>query len=396
MRKLLACAALLCVVWAGAAAQDGAGEVAEPVAARGPNAATEAEAERLLQSAESRDRAWGAYFAGHLGLKGQAPRLVELLDDPALAGGRFEDNYVRQSVLDALIRLDAEVPADKLLPLYAQSPDEVVILLARSLQENGAALLSLFADELPSDRWVAVGNLLAEARVPGFAARLLRGLKIEARVLVFDSEGSHGVGSAGGSGCGSGCGIGGGRLPEGLPPVSYYTLSAYAGHGRVVVLPGRHPVYYLRTNFQRLGASACPITDRDGLRVEYLADLLNTTEESLGLDPRPWREVVCADERGCRRALAGVRDGIVASHAALLRRLVADDLLDPAEAPELRPDITLDVTDSRDRRTFPLPDSMKGVKVTLDTVDPEPPADAEEPAQEEPASASGPGREGTP
>jgi hypothetical protein len=385
MRKFLVCAALLWLGAARAAGQGGSGEEAQqgalPSFVRLGDAG--AEARRLLQSGENRERAWGAYLLGLHGLKAEAPRLVELLADPALAGGGWEAALVRQAALDALIRLDAEAPAERLLPLYASSPDEVIILLAREPQQNQPALLSLFDDASPTARWLAVGNLLAETRAQGFAARLMAGLKIEANVYVYDAEGDRNYGG----GCGGGGG--GGQFFKPLdeyPPVFYYSLTKAGARGAVVAAPGRHTVYYARSLAPGGGRSwdgGCG-PSRDEYRVEYVAGLLRTTEGNLKLEAHPVREVVCKEERQCRRALAAVRDEIVGGHAEAVRRLLEDGLLDAAEAADLKPDITLSLDDSRERRTYPLPSRLKGVKVEVYGIDAESPADSGGPAPDAP------------
>lgn len=342
----------------------------------------EAEAARLLRSQVNRERAWGAYLAGAHGMKEHVSLLVGLLEDPNVAAGGWEESVVRQAALDALIRLDAEVPAEKLLPLYAASADEVVILLARAPKQNERELLSLFNEGVPYVRWAAVGNLLTEARAPGFAARLLSGLKVEASVYVYDWEGERGYG--GNSGCGGLCG-GPSPTPEGFPPVGYYSLHASGGRGSVVLAPGRHTVYYARAlQPDTCGGYSDSKLARDGRRVEYLAEMLGTTEEDLNLDVRPSREVVCTDARQCGRALNALRDELVGAHTKVLARLLEAQLLDPAEAAELKPDITLQLNDARDRRKFPLPSKLKGVKVEIVLLGVETPADSDEPSPEAP------------
>jgi hypothetical protein len=381
MRKFLVCAALLCLAASHAFGQDGAavdGDAKDKLPSFVRLGDVRAEAARLLHSESNRERAWGAYLAGQHGLKDQAPLLVELLADPSIAGGGWEEGIVRQAALDSLIRLDAETDADKLLPLYQTSPDEVIILLARSPQKNQAALLPLFVEEMPTARWLAVGNLLAETRAPGFAARLLKDLKINANVAVFDSDGPHGMNGGYGGGCGGGYGMT--VRNDEFPPVSYYSLTDNAERNATVVAPGRHVIYYLSRPFPG-GSHGCELRDRDNLRVEYLADLLNTSEEDLKFGAHLWREVVCKDAAQCRRAIAGVRDEISKSYDALLGRLLKESLLDPAEAGELKPDITLDIMDYRDKRMFPLPDKLRGVKISVSEVDSSAPSDEQTPAE---------------
>lgn len=367
MRKPLLCVILLLLTNANARGQEARVEPPAPFSA--------AEAEPLLKSQGSRERAWGAYLAGAHGLKEHTPLLVGLLEGPNVAAGGWDETFVRQAALDALIRLDAEVPAETLLALRHSSPAEAVILLARDPRQNRQALLSVFGDATPAAGWLAAGNLLAEMRAPGFAARLLAGLKIEAVVYVYDSEGDRAYGGSGG-GHGYGCGVE--PTPEGFPPASFYQLTTTGMRGDVVVAPGRHTVYYRRTPWRGSGDGPGPAR-RDGHRVEYVAELLGTTEGDLKLEANPSREVVCGEERQCRRALAAVRDEVVGGYADALRRLLDAELLDPAEAAELKPDITLRLEDLRDRRPFPLPSRFRGVKVEVSLSEVEPATDAAEP-----------------
>ncbi|HEX8188749.1 MAG TPA: hypothetical protein VF586_10375, partial [Pyrinomonadaceae bacterium] len=187
-----------------------------------------------------------------------------------------------------------------------------------------------------------------------------------------------GVGGCGGCGCG--CDTF--RSPDEYPPVSHYSLTTFGYGGAVVVAPGRRPVYYVRSASPPCdcgGGGGCGPA-KDQYRVEYVAGLLGITEEELKLEWRPSREVVCSDAGQCRRSLAAVRDGIVAGYAGAVKRLLDAELLDPAEAAELKPDITLRLNDMRDRTPFPLPSKLKGVKVEVVGTEPEPPPETGEPA----------------
>src|SRR5688572_12636035 len=213
MRKLLLCVTLLLLTCAKAAAQDT--ESARLDGLRG-------EAARLLESQANAERAWGAYLAGRNGLKDLEPALVGTLSDPALADGP-EEQIVRQAALDALIRLGAKVPAEHLRALPQNFADEVLILLALAPGENRGALLDSFTamagDSGHDAHWLVAGNLLAETKAPGFAALLLRDLKVEADIAVMDWNGTYAFGTNGGGGCGCG---GSYKSPEDFPPVSYY------------------------------------------------------------------------------------------------------------------------------------------------------------------------------
>jgi hypothetical protein len=363
MRKLLVCAALFLLASAGAAGQEGAAPRAGAPQSALPEDAG-AEAARLLRARGSRERAWGAYYAGAYGLKEHAPLVVALLEDADGADGGWEESSVKRAALDALIRLNADVPPEKLLPLYQLAPDETIILLAREPERNAGALLTLFSDETASARWVAVGNLLAEALAKGFAARLLAGLKLKASVYVYDQEGERGFNSGRGTGCGGSSHFT--LLPDGFPPFDRYALTTTPRRGAVVVARGRQTVYYVRAGPERglTADSGCDVA-RDESRVEYLAELLRTTAERFELEAYSFREVVCRDERQCRRTLADLLDETARAYAGVLERLVGAGLLDASEASGLKPDFTLFLYDQRERRTFPLPEKLDGVKLEL-------------------------------
>lgn len=369
MRKFLFCAALLlCLSASPAAGQEGgAADGAPPPFVRLGDVGVEAA--RLLRSGENRERAWGAYLAGGHGLKGLTTELVRLLSDPTLADGP-EEGIVRQASLDALIRLDADVPAEALRALPQVFMDESLILLAKSPEGNQAALLEMFAGLEEGGggvRWLAAGNLLARAKARGFAARLLGGLKVEAAVTILDEEVSHGFGAGLGGG-GGGCG-GYYARPEEFPPVGYYTLAAAPTRGAVVVAPGRRPVFYVRSRKSVCGGHFSLQFEGDAARVEYLAALLDTTEDGLGFDARPSHRVVCKDARECRRGLVGVRARIRQSYAGLVGRLSEKGLLDGAVDAPASPPMTFTLYDERRRRTFPLPDALDGVKILFEKRD---------------------------
>jgi hypothetical protein len=377
LKKLIVCAALLCVAFARAQGQGSGGpEFVTPPFVRLGDAG--AEAARLLKSYENRERAWGAYLVGLHGWEGQTPSLVSILEDENLNGGGEEAAAVRQAALDALIRLDAEVPAEALVPLYASAPDEVLILLARSPEKNQRALLTLFTEDTSNVRWLAAGNLLAQTRAPGFVARLLAGLKIKAGVNVYESEGDHrlfGGGRNDGGGCGGGTGPG-----SKFPPVGYYKLDDGAYRGATVLATGPRVIHYRRKPYRSSCLSGADWLDRDSMRVEYLEELLRGGAEMTNFDDSLRQDVVCKDTPQCLKALAGARDRVRRAYDALLRRLLAESLLDGAEAAELKPDITLDITDMRESKSSPLPDKLGGAKLTFTSYE----AETEGPAADEP------------
>lgn len=379
--KTLLCSVLLMSACVPVFAQDGEAEKVDPSMGAAAVARTyemRAEAARLLGSGANSERAWGAYLAGLYGVKGLTPSVVAVLTDASLGAG-YEETLVRQAALDALIRLDAKVPAEVLRALAPDFFDETLILLASEPRQNSAALLETFAgldgEGRAGPRWLAVGNLLAETKAHGFAAQLLGGLKVEATVVVIEREGDGDIGFGGGGGCGGGDGY---SLAGGFPPVGYYALTTDARRGAVVVAPGKRPVFYVRSNHFGDAYPDFGEPDRDTVRVEYLAELLNTYEDDLKLDARAFHTVVCREVRQCRRELVKIRRGIEESYAALVARLAENGHLDGAADAPASPDITFNLYDLRRTKAEPLPADIEGVKVTVELMNPRTEEEAEE------------------
>lgn len=364
MKKILCVAVIL---WAAVAAsgQEGGEYVrrSAPPVARGSEFS--ADAARLLKSNVMSERAWGAHLVWRNELREHVPALVALLDDPALGFGP-EEQLVRRAALDSLIQLGEKVPAEKLLPLYQNFHDETIILLSQSPEENTTALLSIFDERMTNARWLAVGNSLAQTRARGFALPLLRELKIEADVFVFDAERDFYTGGGGGSG---GCGYGPVPAPAEFPPVGFYALTDEQMRGAVVTAPGRHTVYHVRMT----SPNPCIGYDhtyfagvRDVYRHEYLADLLGTAPDALDLQVNYDRTVICKDARACRRALIALRAEINNAFRNFTVRLVEEGHVEAGEASELRPDITFRLHDYRKNRTELLPQTLRGVKFAVE------------------------------
>ena len=172
-------------------------------------------AAKLLDSTDVRERAWGAYFVGQSRLSVLQPKMQSVLRDAAVS-----DESLLRSVIDAEIRVWADLPTEILTSIYRRYPDETTILLAQHPQNHVDLILSLFRDQRVSARWLALGNLLLETKAPGFPLVLMQELeKIHIIVSVHDPDDA-----GGGTGGGWGEGAGEFRLPIGYPPVTVYSL----------------------------------------------------------------------------------------------------------------------------------------------------------------------------
>jgi hypothetical protein len=315
-------------------------------------------AARLLKSASKSARAWGAYLSARYELTENAPALVEMLEKTTRdEDGSDESVYLVRVLLDALIQLDAEAPAAALQTLYTRHPDETVILLSRSPGDNQSTLLALMSETSPYRvRWHALGNLLAQARAPGFAAMLVREMQVKATITIF-SESGIGYGS-------NGCGGGGyGRsfcsTLEGFPPVGGYLLTDYAGRGSRVLVGGKRTIYFQRYpnlcpgEDNTVGVSGNPNRHRQ----EYLLSMLQISPDEIEFDVEPQFELVWINSRQYARDVRRLRAKVRRDYGELLERLQQSELLNADEAATLdAPNLTFEILDFRTEPNAPLPE----------------------------------------
>ncbi|MCU0724200.1 MAG: hypothetical protein MUE73_00175 [Planctomycetes bacterium] len=340
---------------------------------------------RQLASPEPREVAWGARFAGETGLREAVPGLLAVLRREAGAELDRESLFLRATVLDALIRLGAEVPAADLLP-HAKDllVPAVVIALSRRPADHRPELSRLF-DELETgdpDAWLAAGNLLFALRAPEFAARLLGRLRMDLRVRVFSDD--KPCLEPGGSV--TGCSYA--DVPEGWPPLAVYKLGGPPPSDwpaslppllpRFLVADGIRPIFARRVGGERVWfCCAGDGTDRDECRAEWLAELLRGARAKPGKDDvrrRRWwrlrpldlpldlgppaRIVVDVRWTGRQPFLRQVRaeeEALRATFRDGVRHLAAAGVLTREEGRALRPEVRVTVDDRRTDRRAPLP-----------------------------------------
>jgi hypothetical protein len=137
---------------------------------------------QALASGRPRDVAWAAYTIARENRQEMAPNLAALV--ASYQGGSMDDRATVppevaaiEAVADALIQLQAKLPAETIMHLYPQLPAQAIILLSRA-SDNAAGLLEIFRSTRSRDLWLAAGNLLAIHPPPGFARSLLDGVVV--------------------------------------------------------------------------------------------------------------------------------------------------------------------------------------------------------------------------
>jgi len=188
-----------------------------------------AEVRMMLQSDDPISQAWGAWWTAQAQMRAMGAFLQRNLE-AHYQGRTLVDEAVMDQTLDAYIQNSDSLPPIELLKsIYPRRPTQAIILLSRTKPspEVDAALLQLLQTEEglgTGVEWYAMADLLLAHRASGFAASLLRKVKITLRVTVTDPVEDNRVSvsiqgpSMGGEGS---LGV---TFAPGVPPWPLYTL----------------------------------------------------------------------------------------------------------------------------------------------------------------------------
>jgi hypothetical protein len=306
----------------------------------------------LLKSASPADRAWGAYLAQKNDLSDIVPDLIGVLRQETLSKA---DPMLMYALLDSLIQLQAEVPPDAITALGPDLVDYQILLMSRSPEANGEALLSLMRNG-DGVRWRAVSNLLTSAKAPGFAAELLTELHVKVTINVVDpDQAGGGIGSGYGGYRGARLGI---SVPADFPPTGFFEITDEALAGNVVFAPGPHVVYYSRSVTQpgatgpRTGAIEGRL-DKDSAVVEYLKVLTGAS----GIDLSPWEtfDVTWEGPQKLIEAIKEIKGEMKSKYQQVSAQLMTDGLLFPDEALAASPTFQFELSDQRSDQSVPIP-----------------------------------------
>jgi len=300
----------------------------------------------LLQSSELPDQVWGAWLAS----QSKAVELVPLLQrvaDAHPATALWPEPAVRDVALDALVQLHAQVPAAWARSFHTQYPAQSLILLSRAADADEE--LADLARTGQGFAWFGAANLLVARRSPRLAAVLLRDLEIVVTVAV-STDGSRGIGSAGGLSVSVACG-GAGLLP-GFPPVAWYAYSGSASAEAVMLADGPTPVYYRRkvsAPGELTGGCSPDRGDPTAAdRLSYVAALFGESPGGLPVRASESRAVAWRGQAALDAAVADIRADIQGRFRQMLARLVERTLLSPTEAVDLAvPRLTIAIRDLR-------------------------------------------------
>ncbi len=284
------------------------------------------ELDRQLASGEPREIAWAAYSIGVQKHFDMVPKLVQLVgsfEDIATTNERrvSPELAAMEAVADALIRLDATLPAGVVMRLYPRFPAQTIILLSRA-SENTGPLMEIFEKTKSRDLWLAAGNLLTVHPPPGFVKTLLGGAVTTFSFRVVWAESEDG-------GVGSGCAGDSVMMPDenfrDWPKARMYQI-IHSEHARNVFAPGIHAVgfsWWETTDYRDSWEDGdCSESTSGYWRTGLIAQLLGEKISDLPLQPEV-HEVVLFTSAGAfeervrsaiearSRAFGGVVDAFV-------------------------------------------------------------------------------------
>jgi hypothetical protein len=202
----------------------------------------------LLDSADPKDQAWGAWWVGERPTPELTPVLQRNLAS-RISGSTWQDEAVTDTTLDALIRTGAnDLPFSLIESVYPRRKAQALILLPRARVEPAldAFLLKLMHEKAPDGlgtEWYVAANLLLARRVPGFASAILSDATIQALVVVCDADRPCPPGVFGRRSIGDGIGL----ASPGFPPWASYELQINPGPRAPVFITG--PVWMGYTRF---------------------------------------------------------------------------------------------------------------------------------------------------
>lgn len=299
--------------------------------------------------------AWNAYYAGKLGVDEAVPALLELIDrenqrDPGPVPP------VKKAALDALIRLDADVPFELLrVGLHADYTAETLILLARDPEINMEALFDLMDfGPVNGQHWWAAAGILASIEPIGLAARLLPEVRLSLSVAVRDpgsEEFNHYI---------EGYGSGGrwGSTGTIFPPRPTYVFSTEPEKGAVVLQAKPVVIYFQRTEGAKGGITAGgtgPMT-RTEFALSFILAMIDGPKDDLLQESEHRREVDWIDEKDCRKKICAELDQLRSRFGRLVSTLREQGLLAPGACEDLKLEIKLRIQDVRENKIPPLPE----------------------------------------
>jgi hypothetical protein len=326
-----------------------------------------------LQANDPRLVSWGAYLVAKDSRHELIPDLIEQMDlsriDPAAAGphrGLTGRTAALLAVLDALIRLEAQVPPDRIIKLHG--PDfaaQRLILLARS-PANIAALQEILESSKGgiTVEWMVAADLLAAHPPPGFTNSILERFQPNATIHVTDRKTTGNWGQRGG---GCACDFGPpSPVDQSWPKIRSYGLSLEGG---TLFAPGVHAGFYWTTEEGQsppvLANRACIAPGRDKEMFQgLLASLAQMTPKEFPLHDDADVEIRYQSPASYGAQLKAILKGLDSDFERVVSAYLRQGFLTPAEAEHLKLQVWIvDERQGKPARLLPRPRVFRWLKV---------------------------------
>lgn len=257
-------------------------------------------------------------------------------------------------VLDALIQLNAPIPAETLRNLAPDFENAVAVVLARKpIAESGPLSLEFYRSPPRADyplQYVSAA-LLALHPPAGFAGKLLSDITVRATVFLILPDGER-------YGTGSGGSYFNPTEPtrDDWPMIGQYKLSKETSEGAAVLVAGVEPIYVSRVESNRYLGNDHGMSQGMYLGCEQRRGLL---AEMLGIPPEqiPWKtwlqlNIECESPEQCGSELLAFVEEQQQMYRATAEALRERKLLAPSEA-EL-PLLVIGLSDARGEDAEPI------------------------------------------
>jgi hypothetical protein len=307
--------------------------------------------ERQLDSTDAQTVAWGAYNAGAYRVTGAIPVLQQILESPPQVSVR-ERRALLDVVFDALIQLNARLPASLVVRDADERPVQTYALLARA-RDRDPILMKLLT-KASGLEWYAAADMLFGDKPAELAAHLLTTVHHRLTITVSDGQDGPFGGMVGASSSVS-VADGIGENPQGYPPHTEYRFEAGPLAGFLVLAAGPHPVYYSRvvTTSSQYGVSEAWIGGpSDADRIAFIQALLGTSLPTLRAETFEsvhWSTVEALIQK-VEELRAAIERQYQFVDAELVRRYGR-----ASDAAPRYPHIDVQLVDKRRNRSVPLP-----------------------------------------
>lgn len=325
-----------------------------------------------LQANDPRLVSWGAYLVAKDSRRELIPDLIEQMDlsriDPAAAGpyrGRTGRTAALAAVLDALIRLEAQVLPDRLVKL--RGPDfaaQRLILLARSPGNTAALQEILESSMVITVEFVVAADLLVAHPPPGFTNSLMERFHPNATIHVTDRKTTGNWGQqSGGCACDFGPPF---PVDPSWPKILSYGLSLEGG---TLFAPGVHAGHYWTTEEGQsppvLANRACIGPGRDKEMLQgLLASLAQMTPNEFPLHQDANVEIYYQSPASYGTQLRAILKGLDSDFERVVSAYLRQGFLTPAEAEPLKLQVWIvDERQGKPARPLPRPPVFRWLKV---------------------------------